>query len=131
MKGLLEFFGDRTYSRGHRAKGLETQVFMILAESALSILLAQQDISQQGVRRSGVRHSRYGFAGMRSRFLPAPQEPVGLGQFIMARRGIGLQFEATEQNPFGLGILLGFVENSAQRQVRVRSSAIELSGPLQ
>src|SRR5260370_33933162 len=104
---------------------------MILVESALSILLAQQDISQQGVRRSGVRHSRHGFAGLGIRFLPAGQEPVGLRKFIMARRGIGLQFEATEQNRFGLGIRLGFVENSAQRQVRVRSSVIELSGPLQ
>src|SRR5882672_4296064 len=68
---------------------------------------------------------------MGSRFLPTAQEPVGFGKFIMARRGVGLQCEAAEQSRFGLRILLGFIENRAQRQVCIRGFVIEASGSLQ
>ena len=104
---------------------------MVFVESTLRVLPAQEDISQQGVRRGYVRHRGHGFAGMGSRFLPTAQEPVGFGKFIMARRGVGLQFEAVEQSRFGLRILLGFIENRAQRQVCIRGFVIEASGSLQ
>ncbi len=50
---------------------------MIFVEGALRILLAQEDISQQGVKRSCVRHGGHSFARMGSRFLPTTKEPVG------------------------------------------------------
>src|SRR6267143_6385649 len=102
MKGFLEFFDDLTHSRGHGAKWLEPQVFMVFVESALRVLLAKENISQQGVRRGYVRHRGHGFAGMGSRFLPAAQKPIGFSKFVMTRRGTGLQCEAAEQNRFGL-----------------------------
>src|SRR6266436_6684878 len=104
---------------------------MVLVESALRVLPAKEDISQQCVRRGYVRHRGHGFTGMGSRFLPAAQKPVGFGKFIMARGGIGLQCEAAEQSRFGLGILLGFIENGTQLQVCVRGFVIESSGSLQ
>jgi len=109
MKGFLEFFDDLAHSRGHGAKWLEPEVFTILVEGALRILLAKEDVTQQGVRRCCVRHAGHSFSGMGSRFLPAAQEPVGFGEFIMALRGVGLQLEAAEQSRFGLRILLGFI----------------------
>src|SRR6267378_4983719 len=104
---------------------------MIFIEGALSILLAKEDIPQQRVWRSYVRHGGYCLAGMGRRFLPATQEPVGFGKFIMARRGIGLQFEAAAQSRFSLGLLFGFIDHRAQRQVGIRGFVIEASGSLQ
>jgi hypothetical protein len=58
-----------------------------------------------------IRHAGHGFARVWGGFLPATQLPIGLGEFIVASGGIGLQLEPPKQSRFRARILLGLIEH--------------------
>src|SRR6266851_3675984 len=130
MRGLLDLLDHLMHTRRHRTIGVQPEIFLVFAKGILRIILSKQDVPQEDVRGGKVRHVGNGFAGMRSSFLPTAQGPVGLGEFVVATGGVGLELESAEKSRFCLGVVLSLIEDCTQGQIRFCRLGIEAGGLL-